>query len=88
MQCEKKLASYTVKCFRTGAYTRYAEYEPLLRDEVFGTVDIGTDELELRLAEVEKALENLQLEKAMLEEALLPCPAPGWVYVGEKGEEK
>ena len=73
MLYEKNLSCNSTKAFRCGAYSDLPEYLKLLRENVFGTVDLGTDELQLRLAEVEKLIESLALEKDMLNIALKEC---------------
>lgn len=73
MLYDKKLSCDSVKVFRNGAYHDLPEYLKLLRELIYGTTELGFDELELRLAEVEKLIESLELEKDTLTIALKEC---------------
>ena len=73
MLYEKKLSCYSAKAFRLGAYSDLPEYLKLLRELIYGTQELGIDELELRYAEVEKLIESLESEKEILSIALKEC---------------
>lgn len=78
MLYDKKLSCDSSKVFRNGAYSDLPEYLKLLRECIYGTTELGIDELELRLAEVEKLIESLELEKDTLTIALKECDSK-WI---------
>lgn len=62
-----------VRVYRANAYSDMPQYLRLLRETVYSGNDIDRDRLELRLAELEVAADNIRLEIDMLRIALRDC---------------